>query len=130
MEQTDISISINGKTHRINIDDPAAISRIPWEDRKQLIQVLEAIRQAEHVRPTPDKSVKTVQSTQVPALKSVSKPAKPGKVPQAHAEDIDVIMSQLIIEERKNRTQIPDRGVVIKWMLIIFAVIVLLSLLF
>jgi len=130
MDQTDISISINGKTHRFNLNDPEGIRQIPWEDRKQLIGVLDAIRQAEHVKQPKQPNIRAVAPIK-PADKTTGQAARQTQTAaQNKPEDIDVLMSQLIIEDRKNQTPIPDRGVVIKWMLVIFAIIVIISLLF
>jgi hypothetical protein len=130
MDQTDISISINGKTHRIDIKDPEGIRQIPWEDRKHMIAVLDAIRQAEHVKQPSQPDIRAVAPIKTANQTTGQTTRKPEAAAHNKPEDIDVLMSQLIIEDRKNQTQIPDRVVVIKWMLLIFAVIVLLSLLF
>jgi hypothetical protein len=134
MESTQVTITINGKSHQLNTADPESIRRLPWEDRKQLIGVLEHIKQAEYVQqskapetPRPYlMAVKTTPQTDAVAASETASLKSTAKAP----EDVDVLMSQLIIEDRKNRTQIPDRVVVVKWMLVILAVIIGLSLLF
>lgn len=125
MDQSTISITINGKTHQLRLDDPEGIKSLPWEDRKQLIKVLEVIHQAEHVKKPDSQAVTPIR----PDIKP-DRPVANKKTATASSQDIDVLMSQLIIEDRKNQTPIPDRSVAIKWMLAIILVIIVLSLLF
>ena len=109
----------------IDINDPESIKRIPWDERKQLIAVLDAVKQAEHVSKP---KIRAVTPIQPKTTQSTEQPARPAA--KASAQDIDALMSQLIIEDRKNQPHIPDRSVVIKWMLLIIVVIVVLSFLF
>ena len=130
-----ITITINDKTHHFDANDKAAMAQMDWQDRKQLIALLENIRQAEHITPT--------ESEQTPATKQIKTP-QPDIQPSRHQVqdashqtiregrqgegDVDALMSRLIMQEQQNRTSIPDRGTVLKWMLVFFAVVVLLML--
>jgi len=130
-----ITITINDKTHHFDADDKAAMAKMEWQDRKQLIALLENIRQAEHITAN--------AAEQKSAPKNIS-PTQSNTQNREHSDqdashqtiregrqgegDVDALMNRLIMQEQQNRTSIPDRGTVLKWMLVFFAVVVLLML--
>ena len=129
-----IEITINGKTHTFEAGDPNAIKDMPWQERKELIGILEQIKQVEYVdnKPALEKqglSILTTEKQINPISSATATPAydkavKPGQ------GDVDSIMNRLIMEEKKHQSTVPDRGPVIKWMLAVIAVIMVLALLF
>jgi len=116
-----IEITINGKTHQFKAGDDRAIKNMPWSERKQLIEILEQIKQVEYVKSQPPVQQpnmsapivnEPVKSESVSPVKTYDKSIKPG-----HG-DVDSIMNRLILEEKKHQSTIPEKGVVVKWMLL------------
>ena len=138
-DNTDILIRIDGQTHRIDPRNPASIKKIPWPQRKRLIEVLESIQAADYVArepaPGPDKKtadfdkpgpVPAKQSTEQNALEQTGQTTAQS---QSESRDMDAVMQRLLTEQTDQRTKIPSKASVYKWLLIIFAVIYLLILL-
>ncbi len=126
-----IEITINGKTHTFEEGDVSSIKSMSWNDRKKLIKVLEQVKQVEYIdKESPTKKVPVMAQKTINSVETDSKPnllneldgaVKPGK------GDVDSIMSRLILEQQSSQTPIPDKGVVIKWMLVIIGVILLIA---
>lgn len=139
MSQQTIQITIDGKTHEFKVGDTQAIKDLAWQDRKQLIELLEHIKQAEYVKkstaPTePEEPLNQPVIAAKPTMQSQPKSNDPKMGIDAEVKpgqgDVDSIMSRLILEEKKHQTTIPDRGAAIKWILIAFGIIILIALLF
>lgn len=145
MTKNQITITINDKTHRFNVDDVEAIRALPWSERKQLIDLLENIKQAEYVKtdkttvPTHaagfDSEQKVVpqslsQSTTNNNPASAQRTASHELDPEIKASDKDVddLMTRLILEQKSSHRPVPEKAAVVKWMLLVFAVIIGLAL--
>ena len=139
-EQTPkITIIIGDNTHQINPNDQASILNIPWQERKKIIDIIELIKQSEHVKkPATDPVAKDVSparenqtiATQlkVPSIKTTDVDFNPSKKSLSDTE-VDQIMQQIIMTQ-KTTTKIPEKKDVYKWLLIVLAVIVGLALIF
>lgn len=152
-----ITFSINDVTHRFNLRDKASIRKIPWQDRKRIIKVIEHIKQAEHVTkksseplttptnlpqtnrvqlPQNATSVSVNEAASKLTIKSTDEPPaalfKHGMEPKPEQEkdDIDVLMQQLLMQQPPGSNGIPDKKSVYKWFLIVIAVIFFLALIF
>ncbi len=142
-----ITITINGHTHRFNNGDFEAIKKLPWPERKALIELLENIKQAEYVKPIKDVEVEdakfevNLQSASVASNTSLSKKAQNiAQTKQLNQtldsqikpsdKDVDELMSRLIVEQKQTHSSVPDKASVYKWLLIVFAVIFGLALIF
>lgn len=143
----EIVITINGQTHRFQADDLHAIKAMPWEDRKQLIGLLDTIRQAEFVAaadaevhtPAGHRAESTTgQPTEKAPPQANSAAQRPIQTqsskmdPQAdfRSQNPDDLMQQLIMQEKQHSRSIPDRMTVVKYMLAVIVVIILVSMLF
>lgn len=133
----DILIRISGETYRLQPDKPESIQKIPWAQRKRLIDVLEAIKKAEYVdsadsqESEPESSsqdIKPIKSEQKKAQENVSPPKS--AAPDRPPADSDMLMQRLLAEQQGQRKKLPTKAGIYKWFLIIFAVIMLLILLF
>jgi len=143
--EDDIIVRINGQTHRLRTGEPESLRKIPWPQRKRLIEVLEAIKKAEYIDPfhaqdatshkpetVPDSSQISQAITNKPKVvahssrKSVNSTSKHNN----SALDGDVLMQRFLAEQQTHKSSIPSKSTVYKWFLIIFAVILLLVLVF
>ncbi len=127
---TQIGITINGKTHQLSADNIEAMKQIPWPERKELIQLLDAIKQAEHVTKA-KQSVedKPVRQTITPINKMVKPLPKLDQEVKKSSADVDDIMNQLIIQQQQ-KSSVPDKQDVYKWFLIVFVLIVVVAMIF
>lgn len=126
-----IEITINGKTHSFNQGDDSTIKNMPWNDRKQLIEVLEQIKQVEYVD---NKSPTKIKPSTSHEITKTSNPASPTKGPieldqavKPGEGDVDSIMSRLILEQKSTQKPIPDKSAVIKWMLVVIGIIIAIA---
>lgn len=128
----DILIRIGGKTYRLR-DDVVSLRKIPWTQRKRLIEILETMKQAEYV---PAKDQQPPQSNEISTMPAVAKlktkQAKPEKpaTQQQPPQDAEAMMQRFLAEQHGHRSSIPSKTSVYKWFLIIFSVILLLVLIF
>lgn len=149
MTKNQITITINDKTHRFNVDDVEAIRALPWSERKQLIDLLENIKQAEYVKSADTNFSATASpvsknqpnGTDQPIISTnkqqVIKPSKPASQTnaakldpeiKASEKDVDDLMTRLILEQKSSHRPVPEKAAVIKWVLLVFAVIIGLAL--
>lgn len=135
MSKQTIKITIDGKTHEFMAGDHQAMKNMAWQDRKQLIDLLENIKQAEYInQSTPVQEPEQPESIK-PTLPTQSKSQEKPKVDMDQASrpgqgDVDALMNRLILEDKKHQSNIPDKGVVVKWMLIILAIVLLIAVIF
>lgn len=151
MQNSEITITVNGKTHQFKAGDLAAFKSIPWSERKQLIDLLESIKQAEFVqadnKPTHEVTLDSTFNQNSPTdstavRQHVRKPSpndqftpkgtplhNPQLDPQIKASEQDVndLMHRLIVEQKKHHKSIPDKSIVIKLLLAVFVVIILVA---
>ncbi|WP_223787972.1 hypothetical protein [Marinicella meishanensis] len=147
MTEDDITITINGETHRFKSGDAEAMQNMPWPQRKKLIDLLESIRQAEFVAAAQSQAAAEPVSPQPSQQPVVSKTAPKQRQPAAtqlkptptKPSDLGVdasrqspedLMQQLIMQEKQHSHSIPDRLTVVKYMLAVIVLIILLSMLF
>ena len=149
MPNNQITITINGVTHKFQTGDVDAMRDLPWSERKQLIELLENIKQAEYVqaeKPTELSTDAGFNSNSSPIPQSLTKNTatqvnQSSKPPQfdavkldpeikASEKDVDDLMTRLILEQKKKHQPIPDKSSVIKLLLLVFAIIIVLAAIF
>ncbi len=158
MKESEVLIKLNGKVHRINKANPASITKMDWEDRKQLIDLLENIKQAEYVKEVESsEDIKSSSSISLDLLEKKQSDVMKTKqenvqqrgiqTPQntsqlgtqkldpeikASEKDVDDIMARLILEQNQSNTHqpVPEKSVVIKLLFIVFAIIIALAMIF
>ena len=160
MSENQITITINGKSHQFKAGDVDAMRDLPWSERKQLIELLENIKQAEYVKAAKSESDpieahtkyesdtksdasfqnNSTDSTSINHIDlnqaSLKSPKNTASTPQldpsikASEKDADDVMARLILEQKQHHKPIPDKSSVLKVMLIVFAVIIVLMLIF
>ncbi len=119
-----IEVKIGNKKYQLDASDAQSIRDIPWSDRKQLIEILTAIKQADHIKPKePPEKIEQ-------KLLEQEGPPKLGPTVKANDEDIDAMMNRLIMESGGRRNNIPEKGQVYKWLGVTVLVIIVLSRLF
>ena len=135
MEQPKITFVINGKTYSLRASDTQAIRDVPAADRRQLIVLLEAIKQQDVLAQAAVQSaVDRVQiSTAIPLSGSENGGSLDHKVPKPErlgSGDVDALMSRLIMEEKRDKKPaLTSRGLV-KWVVGLTGAIILLVLIF
>jgi hypothetical protein len=122
-KETELSITIGGTQYPIDLNDLSSLTTIPWKDRKMIIEVLEKIKQAEHIQPEPKRAPESMPTKRSKPVVQDSQ-FKNSNVIKSN-EDPDAIMQQLIIQQQ-NQHNIPDKSTVVKWMLVVFIIIMLL----
>lgn len=146
-DEKDISITINNQSHHFKSNDIEAMRKLPWSERKLLIELLENIKQAEFVKPVKEpvfedanfdepeepaidsSIVLSKKITDKNSLKNVRTKTLDSQVKPSDA-DVDDLMSRLIVEQKQSSSSVPDKSAVYKWLLIVFAVIFGLALIF
>lgn len=125
----DILIRIGGKTYRLR-DEAESLRKIPWSQRKRLIEILEAMKQAEYVvvkdQPPPEARTTTAIKPVATLKPKPTRPPRPTE--QQPPQDTDAMMQRFLAEQKNYKSSIPTKASVYKWFLIIFAVIFLLVL--
>jgi len=149
MPNNQITITINGVTHKFQSGDVDAIRDLPWSERKQLIELLENIKQAEYVQaeqPTElsidaglnsssNAAPQSLSKTTATQVNQSSKPPQPDPVKldpetKTSEKDVDDLMTRLILEQKQNHQPVPDKSSVVKLLLIVFAIIIALAAIF
>ncbi len=140
-QRTRMKIGIDGKVYTLDTSIQKSLTQIPWESRKKVIAVLEAMKQAEHVeKPRMENAPIEQSNVAKPMVKTAVKPAvKPAVRPvvqsppvkskptEINETDPDLIMQQFIMQQPSHN--IPDRMTAIKWIAIFFAVVISLAIL-
>jgi hypothetical protein len=125
MQQTNITIIIDGSTYSLNPSDKASIKSLPIGDRQQLITLLEAIQLHEKQRHASARQAEG-KANAAAALANTKLDAKE----PLGSGDVDQLMAQLVMEEKNNRkTGLTQQGLY-KWMGITVAVIIFLVIIF
>ncbi len=128
-----MKIGIDGKVYTLDTRQRESLTQIPWKSRKKVIAVLEAMKQAEHIEPAktsvnpqsrPTQSVNQQTAAAQPKTDSVTD----NSTDEVYSKDPDAIMKQLIMQQPSHN--IPDKITVIKWIAIIFFIIIALSFIF
>jgi hypothetical protein len=125
MQQTNITIIIDGSTYSLNPSDKASIKSLPIGDRQQLITLLEAIQLFEKQRHASARQAEGKAN----AAATLANTKLDAKEPLGSG-DVDQLMAQLVMEEKNNRkTGLTQQGLY-KWMGITVAVIIFLVIIF
>jgi len=130
-KEDDILVRIGGQTHRLRVDDPQSLQKIPWSQRKRLIEVLEAMKKAEYIDTATAETAKVKPMTdESPTSANKLKPVAQMKpdIPNPPIQDSDVMMQRFLAEQKNYKRSIPGKAAIYKWFLIIFTVIFLLVL--
>ena len=151
MTAAEIIITINGVTHKFTTGDVEAIRDLPWSERKQLIDLLENIQQAEYVKAVEPKDssddakfnsttgtaklpIESAQSRhQHTSNQGASQSSKPPQLDSqvvASEKDVDDLMNRLILEQQSKHQPVPDKSSVVKLLLIVFTVIIVVAFIF
>lgn len=149
-----IQILIGGKAYALKANDPESLKKLPWSDRKQLIELLENIKQAEYVKAAMSRDKTTINQAKNPVTSVAAKSqVKTNHLPATNSndanfkqaqksqpqldpsikpsdQDADDLMARLILEQQQHQKPIPDKSAVLRVMLIVFAVIIALMLIF
>lgn len=125
MEHPVITFIVNGKTYSLRAGDRVALGAIPEAERRQLIALLDALKQQDEraealVQGAVARARATSRSPQ--AAVSTVRPERLG------GGDVDALMARLVLEENRNRKPGPTRQDLYKWLLGFAAVVVLLVL--
>ena len=125
MEHPLITFIVNGKTFSLRAGDSAALGAIPDAERRQLLALLDALKQQDEraealVQGAVARARATPRSPQAAA--STARPERLG------SGDVDALMARLVLEENRNRKPGPTRHDLYKWLLGFAAVVVLLVL--
>lgn len=127
-----VRIIIDNNDYQLDLEDVSSIQAMPWPARKQLIDVLEAIQQADHIKAAEPKK----EITPEPQRINQQAQAKIGSSSDLDPEikksdaDIDAMMERFIMEGRQERKPIPDKTSIYKFLLIFMAVLLGISILF
>ncbi len=124
MQQSNITIIIDGSTYSLNHTDKTSIAKLPIGDRQQLTTLLEAIQLYEQQRRASAREAEGKANTA--AALAATKP----KAEKLGSGDIDQLMTQLVMEEKNNRKPGLTSKSLYKWMGISVAIIILLVLIF
>ncbi|WP_154224052.1 hypothetical protein [Marinicella rhabdoformis] len=135
MSENKVTIVLSGKRFDLNLNDKASIQEMPWKDRKQLISLLETIKEAEHIKPKaedkiqPDNHVANINSEPATTPPPTTAVKLDPEVKPSEA-DIDSMMERFVMEGQKDRPKIPDKSSIYKFLLIIMAVLLGVALIF
>ncbi len=149
-KHNDITIIIEGKTHHFNQGDTESFKSLPWSERKQLIELLEGIKQAEYIKQPAGPQVddtrekesvsRTINGSAVQAgldpnpinHQQAGNPADAGfdASVKKSDKDVDDLMQRLIIQEKQHHKPIPDKSTVMKLLVGMFVVIFVLAVMF
>lgn len=132
-QRTRMKIAIDGKVYTLDTGIRKSLTQIPWESRKKVIAVLEAVKQAEHVETSTPQATdqpikKPVQPTALVNSTIKPQPMSEDGSSEYNSKDPDAIMQQLIMQQPKSHN-IPDKGTAIKWLALFFAVVISLAIL-
>lgn len=133
MKQTTITFIINAKVYKLSATDVLAISKIPSSDRCQLINLLESVKKYDQKLKleSQNRAYEITALTQVTekqvktgAVSTQNKTARLGK------GDVNKLMANLIMQEKKNQKPPLNKLTIYKWFGIIAFIIFLLVLIF
>jgi hypothetical protein len=135
MEQSRITFVINGNTYSLDAGDSAAIRKMSAQDRRELIKLLEAIKQQEGLPPVAlpgaqDRAQISPMSS--PASRTYTTPitAADRSSSRMGSGDIDAMMARLIAEEKRGRKQGLTKAGIYKLMagllLVVFLLVIIL----
>ena len=127
MARSGITVVIDGNTYTLQSSDLQSIRDMPADERSRLIQLLEVVK-AQH-----EKSQRTVQEALLKNSGNAVQDATRGVQLARSKErlgkgDIDEIMARLIMEEKQQQKPGLQASTIYKFVAVILAIIVVLSL--
>ena len=128
MNQPPVIVIINKKPYTLNLADNKSLHQIPVEDRRQLVTLLEKIKQLDAPVPAIARqrtaaSETSQVTTSYPVNKSVN-------AERLHSGDADAVMAQLIMEDQLNKKPPLTKQAIHKWLAVVMAVIFFTVLIF
>ena len=133
MEQSTITLTLNGNTYRLCSRDTEAIGKISKTDREQLIYLLETIKQQDRLLksiPQTDKQNGLSEKTPRDLNLDHGLSHQGIKTDRLSKGDVDNLMARLIIEEKSDEKPGITKQTIYKAIGFIAAVIILLILVF
>ena len=131
MDESRITFVINGKTFSLRASDGEGIGAIPAAERRQLIDLLEAVKQQENrAREIARRAMDKASSSPGGIAGAAAPNYSPGRGERLGTGDVDALMARLVAEESRNRKPGLTREGLLKWVLGAVAVIILLVLIF
>jgi len=118
MSQSGITFVVNGNAYSLRPDDVAAVGAIPAADRRQLIALLETVKDAERTANRVVEGSRRGVAGADPLDMGHIKPERLG------AGDADALMARLVMEENRHKKPIPTGKGLYKW-IAVFAVVVI-----
>lgn len=129
MEQTRITFVINGKTFSLRASDGEGIGAMPAAERRQLIDLLEAVKQHEiRAREIAQRALDKAALTAGGAAAGTTPDYRPAGGERLGSGDVDALMARLVAEDNRKRKSGPTRQDLYKWVLGIGVVFILLVL--
>jgi len=126
MEHPVITFVVNGKTFSLRAGDKAALGAIPEAERRQLLALLDALKQQdERAEALVQGAVARARATSRSPQGAAASAAPPERLGSG---DVDALMARLVLEENRNRKPGPTRHDLYKWLLGFAGVVVLLVL--
>ena len=131
MEQSRITLVINGSAYSVRPGDADGASAIPPAERQQLIRLLEALQQqderARDIARSSGEGAASVSEGTPGAERSQYRPVGSDRLGSG---DVDALMARLVAEDNRNRKSAPTREGLLKWVLGLVAAVILLVLVF
>ena len=130
MRKTPVIVIINKKPYTLDVNNADILASMPDEDRQQLIQILEVIKNQEHSRQASTGTVaETLLKTKPVTPNSTNTfSSQSNNLDRLHSGDADAVMAQLIMEEELNKKPATSKLSIHKWMIIVAIVVILLVL--
>ena len=122
MEQAPVIFIVNGNTYSLSAGDTQAIRAISAEDRRQLIALLEAIKEQERL----SQAAVQAAANQVGIGSEATLTSAPSSPSPERLGGGDVLMARLIMEETRNKKPPISSGSLYKWLGVTLALVVLL----
>lgn len=131
MEQSVITVVINGNAYNFGAGNTGPLDAIPAAERQQLIALLEAIKEEER------RSNQIARTALEHAKSSGQGLTSGGQVDNSQMKpermgsgDVDALMARLVMEESRDKRPVLTRQGLYKWIAVFAVVIILLVLVF
>ena len=130
MRKTPVIVIINKKPYTLDVNSADILATMPDEDRQQLIQIFEVIKNQAHSTQASTGTVAESSIQTKPVIPNTTNTSSPqsNNLDRLHSGDADAVMAQLIMEEELNKKPAPSKQSIHKWMIIVAIVVILLVL--
>ena len=129
MEPSAITFVINGNAYSFGAGITDAVAAIPAAERRQLIALLEAIKEEEarvnRVAVSAVTHTKVVEG--LPGDGQINSQTPPERMGRG---DVDALMARLVMEEGRDKKRVPTRQGLYKWFAVFAVVVILLVIIF